>query len=256
MSSSTIDLDTWSQYSFAPCSPCSSGTTCANEGDSPPSDFPPPDSNQCITILHPNLIDRFPVAFCDLENFVTGRIGRNVDVTIVHLLIYLFSENLGPPVAHINNLKLLHKGRPFSIQRAYDLSGRSPLIKDLIDRFPTFQLTVTATPVRAPLKMTIDSMLLKASAAVENFQSPSITYAEAVVKMLKGSTRKSSDASLDSRSSPTRYASRDSATDAETEDNEYCRPKTSLRNSLKRMFKKPRESGPQNQLIETFLISL
>lgn len=249
MSSSISDLDSWSQASFAPCSPCSSGSTCVHNAQ-----YVPPTTSDCITVFLPNLVNRISVAVDDLEKFVDDRLDRHVDVTIMHLLVYLFSVNTDPEVTHINDIKLIHKGKPYTIQRMCDLQDRLPRIRDMVAMFPTFQLIISSANVRSPIKVSVDVMLSKMSTAAENDLSPSVTYAEAMVKLFKKLPRKLSIGLLDSQATTARYALRNSATD--DEDNVRARCKGKLHKSFKRIFGKSRAEGPPTVVNETFLFLL
>ncbi|KAM9923375.1 hypothetical protein OXX59_005216 [Metschnikowia pulcherrima] len=217
--------DSWSQYSFAPCSPCSSGSTCIYNGSVP--------AGQSLTIMLPNLIQRFSVTISEIEAFVSNRSHRPVEVTISHLLLYLFATSADPNVEHINNIKLLHRGRPYRIHRVSDLHEKLPSLADVAEQAPTFQLMITPHAC-SPLKMTVDAMLLKLASTAENTpaSSVSVTYAEAMVKLFRNTTRKSSISSVESRA--TRYASRDSGTDVEEE---TPRAKHKFKDSVKRIFR-------------------
>ncbi|OBA23036.1 hypothetical protein METBIDRAFT_18839, partial [Metschnikowia bicuspidata var. bicuspidata NRRL YB-4993] len=143
-----------------------------------------------VTIVLPNLIDRFPVAICDIEDFVATQLGRSVDVKIVHLLIYLFWKSSDPQVGRIQNLRLIHRGRIHSIMRPSDLQARLPLLKDEIDMFPTFQLMVSPAPHGLPFDMSIDAMILKVGTGAQKNETPSVTYAEAMAKFFRQKTRR------------------------------------------------------------------
>lgn len=212
-------LSTLDEVSLALLSPCSSGGTYVESA-----------SAREITVLLPNQIDKVFVLTEELENFVAANTNTAVDLRVTHLLLYLFAKNVDPSARYINNLKLIHRGRFYTVQRPQELQASLPLISEIVQSSPTFQLFVTQQLKCAPMAMPVREMVQKV-APPDPWDTPSVTYAEAMVKLIRKTSRRLSISSL---ASATRSSLRDSATDVEDDE----RPSLKFRNSIKRIFKR------------------
>lgn len=219
---SLYDLD---EEPTSPLSPCSSCDTYVPT--SPAQACPAP-----LTIICPNLFDRISVNIEDVEQFVALRLHRSVDVTVVHLLIYLFSRNTDPAVTMVNHLRLLHTGKQYAVQRLADLLNSNALLKDVTAQFSTFQLVKTSA-VATPLMLTLDALVARTTLGpAPPPPDVPVTYAEAMVKKIRRFRRKLSASSIDYV--PARTTSRDSTTDIKDVDG---RP-SKIGITLKRVFRR------------------
>lgn len=217
-----------------PCSSCSTYTSSQlgsqNSRSSP---------QQAVTIILPNLIDRKTVTYDEISSFVEKTISP-AEITMTHLIIYLFLVNSDPTVLGINNLKLLHMGRPYCVHLARDLARPLPSLAEVAAKFPTFQLAVCMSLAGEPIRMNPEQLLMRSiEVSLDAELPPAVTYAELMVRIFKkASRRKLSVASLETRRSrPTRTELNSSSTDVEEMD---LGQKAKLHHSWKRIFRRHR----------------
>lgn len=222
--------------------PCDSGNTlvgCETRVALPTSN-PTPELVP-ITIILPNLIDRVTVTMEELRAFVALHVSPPpANITINHLLIYLFLQNQDTSVTCINNLKLLHTGRQYTVQQMSDLRRPSPALAEVMASFPTFQLFLTTILNFPQIRCSVDTLLYKSNHSSRKASlAPPVTYAESMMRILKKTSRRrsSSDPAEPRRPSwPTRTALNDSSTDVD----EICldQTKSKFRRPWKRVFRR------------------
>lgn len=177
-----------------PLSPCSSSETLmtiaslqtpdtesivntATEAHSP--------AEPTLAVWLPNLVDKWDVKVADVENFVASVLNQNVDVTFLHLLIFLYFK-LNERLECINQVKLLHAGKQYSVLRKSDLSRRMPLLREAAQRYSTFQLFVSNELRCAPFNLLDDELIQQAALYSSHlYDNASVTYAEAIIKLIK-----------------------------------------------------------------------
>lgn len=197
-----------------------------------------PSSTDQITIILPNLIDRLTFSINDVVHFVSQYLHPCPQVSVTHLLIYLLLQNLDSAVTCINNLKLLHTGKQYSVLTLADLLALLPLLDAITSRFSIFQLFISSNLSSPAITLDIESLLAKTTEISDTtIIPPAVTYAEAMVRSFKRMRR-----SLSVVSSASRRASRtltnslqDSSTDVE--DVEMLL-KTKLHRSWRRCFRR------------------
>lgn len=142
-----------------------------------------------MTVWEPNLVDKRVVTLSEVENYVYDILKERVDITILHFLIYLFATSSEEDREYINQIKLLHAGKQYSIQRMSDLSRRSPLLKDVVSLYSTFQMFRTDELRCPPLKLLVSDLMKQTTSFYAiSCQDTSATYAEAIYKMIKKSS--------------------------------------------------------------------
>lgn len=222
---------------LTPCSSCNTLVGAESSDASFSRSDPQPTQ---ITIILPNLIDRITISIDDVKEFVADRLSSSPDVTVTHLLIYLFLRNQDSSISCINNFKLLHTGRQYAVQRQADLVKPLPLLTDIIARFPTFQLFISRYLTSSPIRLSIDALLtMTAENDYKAPLSPPVTYAESMIRMFKNTRRRrSSITSTESRMSsrPTRTRLNDSSTDVD--ENNLGQTKAKFGRPWKRVFRR------------------
>lgn len=146
-------------------------------------------TERTMTVWHPNLVDKRVVTISEVQNFVFDILKKNVDITILHFLIYLFATSADEDTRCINQLKLLHAGKQYTLQRTSDLSRRSPLLKDVITHFSTFQM-FRSDELRCPPLTLLASELIEQTTCFyeKSCEDAPVTYAEAIYKLIKKSS--------------------------------------------------------------------
>lgn len=206
-----------------PLSPCSSCATLVYQEETDAAE------SAGFTIICPNLIDRITVTNEDLEEFVSDHLGYCRDITVVHLLLYLFSRNVDPDVRAINNLRLLHTGKQFTVQRPIDLQIIKVPLNTVARQFKTFQLVKTLNSTTPPLSMSIQSMVTTTEEPALPKSEPLVTYVESIVKKARRLRRRLSA----TENAPARTKLRDSETDVENDESHSSK----FAHSFKRVFK-------------------
>lgn len=216
--------------------PCSSCSTLVTE-------IPNPDDHSVhsptaqITIILPNLVDRITINVVDIENFILLYVGT--EITVTHLLIYLVSLHIDPGVTCINNLKLLHMGKQYSVLRWADLKLPQPSLAAVILRFSTFQLFISQNLTCPPLMASLDFLVTHSVAGLQVEEDwGSVTYADAMIKIIKKVLRRKLSVSSIEMSRTSRTSLHDSTTDVD----ETSRPMLKVRNSWKRAFRRKPET--------------
>lgn len=138
-----------------------------------------------VVVRLPNLVDKWEVTVAEVEEFVKAALNQDVEVTVLHLLIYLYSRlNEGPE--YINQVKLLHAGKQYNILRKSDLSRRTPLLHEVSAQYATFQLIIADELRCQPLSLLNAELLQQATLYyTQLFEAGSVTYAEALFKLIK-----------------------------------------------------------------------
>lgn len=107
-------------------------------------------------------------------------------ITVQHLIVYVFSnmgEFLLEPIKYVNQIKLLHLGKKYSIED-FTSNGNMSLVNDLkIAECPSFHIIVTDVP-SSPLPLISKKFMIMNFFTHEEFTG-SVTYAEAIVKKIK-----------------------------------------------------------------------
>lgn len=222
----SIFLETAASDSWQLLTPCSSCNTFVHEEAENVGDH--------VTIILPNLVDRINVSVRDVELFVSNRLVPSPDVTVTHLLIYLFLKNTDTSVTHINNLRLLHTGRQYTVQKIADLMRPLPTLMEVTERFSTFQLFVSLNCPFTPIRYSIDSLLQKTTEEYKEEEEYATTYADTIIRKIRR-VRRLSLATVSSRNGPVRTNLNDSTTDFEELDLVHAKPKF---RTLRRVFRR------------------
>lgn len=166
-------------------SPCSSSETLLS--------LHPTDASTLLlvprfTVWEPNQEGKRIVSLRQVEDYVFGTLNAQVDITILHFLIYLYatSENSSPNYP-ISKLKLLHAGKAYSIQETLDIAKRSPLLRD-VAQYSTFQMFRTEYLRSLPVTLLASELLQRTSEFyLQSSEDVAVTYAEAIFKTFKKS---------------------------------------------------------------------
>ncbi|WPK27731.1 hypothetical protein PUMCH_005128 [Australozyma saopauloensis] len=161
-----------------------SNVTAASE----PILLPDSPSEPYVTVWQPNLVDKQVVTVSEVERFVHSKMGREVDVTIIHFLVYLFAAAEEQDRGYINQWKLLHAGKQYHLQRISDVCRRTALLRDVAAQYSTFQLFHSAELRCPPLSRLVEDLLQEATDYnAKSYDDVCVTYADAIVKMFKKS---------------------------------------------------------------------
>lgn len=134
-------------------------------------------------------MDKRVVTLSEVEKYVRDILKKDADITILHFLIYLFATSPDAETGYINQLKLLHAGKQYTLQRTSDLSRRSPLLKDVATHFSTFQMLRLEELRCSPLTLLVSELMqLTTSFYARSCEDAPVTYAEAIYKMIKKSS--------------------------------------------------------------------
>lgn len=113
-------------------------------------------------------------------------------VTTNHLLIYIFANlpSLAPTqeAAYVNQIKVLHLGRSFTVATVADLSEkRTALTSFNLTNSPCFHFLIC--PHVSGIDMAVDKLVLQTMMTSQPSES-SVTYAEAILKKVRKFRRK------------------------------------------------------------------
>lgn len=226
--------------------PCSSGYTVVGLAADPPisrsvSQF---SHHPQLTIILPNLIDRISVSMSDVQLFVEDTTATPCEITMTHFLIYLLLQSTDSSVTCINNLRILHMGRQYSVLLLKDLTKPLPALAEVAAKSCSFQLVVPTSLQSTPITLTIPNLILKTTETSTELDSGApVTYADSMVRIFRKALRRklSVSSALSRRSSgPTRTALNGSSTDVEEIDLGQAKPKQRL--SWKRVFRRNKVS--------------
>lgn len=244
-----IDEDEDDNSFFNSLTPCSSNLTLSDTLPLQLCDLSisNPLSNPLITLILPDLSSRISIPFSYILSYMNSLPSLPFpilaqDITIHHLLIYLFQEKLigtsssyQDTIKYINQIKLIHMGKDFTISNVIDISFPASIIDSyyllpLLVKSPIFQVSFKSLTNIIPFELSINQIHSKLFKIIkqskknyhESNSQPNIntdyidheyeysaTYAEAVYKHFKkarrsisnnSKSRKQSIISIDSNS--------------------------------------------------------
>lgn len=173
-------------------SPCLSTATVVPGGCLTMDFLPMPAPLSEIKILLPDFVESKTVKMEELRLFVASYASAETPVTILHLLIYVFSKNWTSDMTFLSDVKLIHMGKQYRLTRAMDLHSEYAELASTASRFPTFQLLVAPNQVLPAVTLTVPELMARSFEPKRPEDEIPVTYAEAVVKLFKLVSRRRS----------------------------------------------------------------
>lgn len=169
-----------------------------------------------VTVILPDMVTRKQYSIRQIEQFVLDHVAPpSPRLQIAHLMVFIFSQNLDDSISNVSEMRLLHMGRLYDAHSPHDFY-RMPYLDSVAGNFAVFQLLARPSTI-STLPANIGEILhklLNSQGRGRAESVSSVTYADAMIRIIRKASRKLSV----SLAATARSTTNDSTTDISVEE--------------------------------------